>query len=334
MKNQSTHIQSTRGLLLLCLLVVGRTSAQDGQLSQYDAAPVVLNPALTGMYETADFRMSSSARSQWSSLSTSMLSTVFAYDMSFQRRHGLGSYINNYDMAGVMNTFQAGFAWAYNVSDKLADHTLSAGVNLGLIYKKVNDQELLWDLQYNDGFFDDDLPNGEIVQRWARWMPEVSLGVAYRSADRKKKVNPYGNFALFHITTPNESLTRTQDSPLHIRYMVNGGARIEASEQLTLEPMGIFMRQGADQQVHLSLLGELALASSVYRAMLGGSYRFGDAVVAHAGLKHKNSMYRFSYDVNVSPLRSYTNSNGAFELSIIYYATHSGRDRKTMGRMF
>ena len=45
-------------------------------------------------------------------------------------------------------------------------------------------------------------------------------------------------------------------------------------------------------------------------------------------------MYRFSYDVNVSPLRSYTNNNGAFEFSIVYYGTISGRSRRMTSSAF
>ena len=39
-------------------------------------------------------------------------------------------------------------------------------------------------LQYNNGYFDSDLPTGEIDQRMARWMPEVGLGLAYRSVEQ------------------------------------------------------------------------------------------------------------------------------------------------------
>lgn len=42
-----------------------------------------------------------------------------------------------------------------------AHHTLSVGLQLGMVYKKVNTQQLLWDEQYNDGYFDSDLPSGK-----------------------------------------------------------------------------------------------------------------------------------------------------------------------------
>src|SRR5690606_40184242 len=57
---------------------------------------------------------------------------------------------------------------AYNVSDKSAKHTLSVGTTLGLIYKKLNQQELVWDAQYDDGYFNTDLPSGEFFEKGAR----------------------------------------------------------------------------------------------------------------------------------------------------------------------
>jgi type IX secretion system PorP/SprF family membrane protein len=308
--------------------------AQDGQLSQYDAASVVLNPALTGMYENADFRMSSNVRSQWNSLSTNFLTTAFAYDVSVQRRFGFGSYLYNYNMAGIMNTFQFGLTGAYNVADPKANYTLSAGVTLGLIYKKVNDQQLVWDAQYDDGYFNSDLPSGEFLQRGARLMPDIAGGIAYRSTNVRKRVNPFGNFALFHVTTPDESILRTEESELHIRYMVNGGVRIKVIDPLILIPQGVYMRQGNDQLIHAGMLVEFNIGGSMYSVIGGASYRLDDAIVAQAGLKHKNAVYRFSYDVNTSPLRSYTNNNGAFEFSISYFGTHSGRERRLQSSTF
>jgi type IX secretion system PorP/SprF family membrane protein len=309
-------------------------SAQDGQISQYESSPVLLNPALTGMYENAEFRMACNVRSQWTSLSSNFLTTAFAYDMSFQKRFGAGMYLNNYNMAGIMNTFQVGASGAYNVFDPKGHHTLSAGVQLGLMYKKINDQQLVWDAQYSDGYFDTDLPSGESIQRGARLMPDVSLGIAYRSTNPRKSVKPFANFALFHVTTPDESILRTEKSDLPIRYSINGGLRVNINEQFVLIPQALAMRQGSDQQIHAGMMGEFVIGSTVYSALCGASYRWNDAIVAHVGMKHKNSGYRFSYDVNTSPLRSYSRSNGAFEFSIIYYGTHSGRERRLTSSAF
>lgn len=320
--------------LAIVLCIATGINAQDGQFSQFEANPVLLNPALTGMYDNADFRMTTAVRSQWSSLSSSFLTTAFAYDVAVQERYGFGTYINNYNMAGIVNTFQTGLTAAYNVSDSKADHTLSTGVNLGMIYKKVNDQQLVWDAQYDDGYFNTDLPSGEAFQRGSRLMPELSLGIAYRSTARNRMLNPFGNFAMFHVTTPDESIFRTVRSDLPIRYSVNGGVRVELVEGTYLIPQGLYMRQGNDQLINVGLLAEVNLMGSMYSIVGGAAYRLNDAIVAQIGLKHKSAVYRFSYDVNTSPLKAYTNRNGAFEFTVMYYGTHSGRERRMTSSAF
>lgn len=300
--------------------------AQDGQLSQFEMGAVMLNPALTGMFENAEFRMGANVRNQWGRLGSNFTTTNFAYENNVDQRYGFGSYLSNYNMAGIMNTFQFGVSGSYNVSEKSAKHTLSVGATLGLIYKKLNMQDLIWDAQYDDGHFNTDLPTGEYFERGARLMPEVALGVAYRSIERNRRVNPFGNFAMYHITTPDESIMRVVKTDLPIRYSVNGGARIMVSEQVFLIPQALYWRQAKAQLINVGVLAEVPILGSVYSAVGGGAYRFGDAAVVHLGIKHKSSVYRFSYDINTSPLKKYTNNHGAFEFSILYFGTHSGRD--------
>jgi type IX secretion system PorP/SprF family membrane protein len=327
-----TTMRTTR----ILLLVLGSGSlaaarAQDAHFSQYETAPVLLNPALTGMLNGNDFRMCSNVRSQWNRLSNNYMTMAFSYDLAMQERYGAGLYLSNYDMAGMMNTFEVGATGAYNVSQSKAKHTLSVGVKGGLIYKKVNDAELLFDQQYNDGYFDEDLPSGETLDRRARLMPEIALGLAYRSIDPARRLNPFAGFSAFHLTTPDESIFRYVKSDLPIRWTAMGGVGIRVNDQLRLTPSALFMLQGADREINGGLLGECDLGGSAYSVMLGASCRLNDAVIGHVGLRHKNSAFRLSYDVNTSPLSEYTNHMGAFEFSFSYTGAHSGRDRRTKG---
>jgi len=165
-------------------------------------------------------------------------------------------------------------------------------------------------------------------------MPDVSAGIAYRSTNSRKSVNPFGNFAMFHVTTPDESVLRTTKSDLPIRFSVNAGARVEVATGIFVIPVGLYMRQGNDQQINAGMMSEIGIAGTPYSAVVGCSYRVRDAVIAQVGLKHSNAAFRFSYDINVSPLRNYTRKNGAFEFSILYYGSHSGRTRRVTSSAF
>lgn len=320
--------------LALATLAMSAARAQDAHFSQYDAAAIMLNPAHTGMFENNDFRVGSNLRNQWGRLGANFLTTAFAVDVSMQEKYGFGAYLNNYNMAGIVNTFQTGVTAGYNVSKPKARHTLSAGVNLGLIYKKVNDSKLVWDAQYDRDHFNSDLPSGEDFRKAGRWMPDIGVGMAYRSKDPNRTVNPFANFALFHVTMPDESIFREEKSRLPMRWSVNGGARITIAEGTDLMPQALYMRQGPDQQIQAGMLGQMSFWNNVYSVVAGASYRWHDAIIAQAGIKHGNTVYRISYDVNVSSLKQYTRSNGALEFSIVYYGTLSGRSRRVTSSAF
>ncbi len=328
MKTMKTMTIKT--LLAALALVPVAIRAQDAHLAQYDAAPVLLNPALAGMFEQSDFRLSSNVRSQWNRLQNNYLTTAFSYDAQFNNQWGVGAYLNNYDQASMMNTFEVGGSGAYNVSGKGAKHTLSVGVKAGMTYKKVNDGDMIFDAQYNGTYFDQALPTGEQMEKRHRMMPELGLGMAYRSINGMKTVNPFFNFAVFHITQPDESIFRTEKQALPMRWSVNGGAFVEVNEEFEVVPMALFMVQGKNREINAGAMTGYNIGGAAYTVLAGGSYRVGDAVVAQAGLKHRSNIFRISYDINVSPLRQFTNSMGAFEFSFTYTGTHSGRERRRL----
>ncbi len=43
-----------------------------------------------------------------------------------------------------------------------------------------------------------------------------------------------------------------------------------------------------------------------------------DAVMIHIGVKYRDFIYRFSYDINFSALSAVTGGRGGFEFSLVY----------------
>ena len=56
--------------------------------------------------------------------------------------------------------------------------------------------------------------------------------------------------------------------------------------------------------------------STVFYA--GSWYRFGDALIPYVGLEFGRFRLGATYDVNLSKLRTASNSRGGFEVSLIY----------------
>ncbi len=312
----------TTSICLLTIVLIalsGRTFGQDAQLSQYSAAPIVFNPANTGMLKFTDMRIAAVYRSQWNSLATSINTFGVSFDMAAADRWGFGGVFLNTDAANVITSSNFLVSGAYQITNpNQTKYILSTGVQLGILYKRVNTNGLIFDAQYDGFIFDGDLPTQESFDRTTRFMIDANVGISYKSTDRTKRVNPFGDLALFHVTMPNEAFIGEADSKLPIRWMANAGARIEVNRQFLLDPSVIYMRQRSASQFLISAIGHYELQGTPYQVIGGLGYRTEDAVIIHAGIRHNSNIFRISYDINTSGLSAYSQNRGALEFTVIY----------------
>lgn len=315
-------------IFIVCFVVLSGMQvlfAQDPHYSQYDASPLVLNPAMTGTFGTPQkSRVAMQYRSQWGPLGGRIATSSLMYDMVSQNRWGIGGYMLDYDAPGNFNALSIVLSGSYKISLAAQDkQILTVGLQAGIINK--NNKDLVFDNQYSNGNFDPDLPSGESYRKYSIIMPEVNMGIAYKQVDKAKKVNPYGGFSIFHITHPKEKFFETSpDSRLPLRFALNGGAAISINQKITVDPNFLWMKQQKANNIILGVRGAYdlkngssALSNSV--AFMGGvSYRLQDAIIADLGVKYKNFYYKFSYDFTISSLKSYNSGKGALELAVVY----------------
>src|SRR5690554_7441943 len=85
-------------ILIILISAIGlslSTRAQDAHLSMYDAAPLFLNPALTGVVD-GDFRLHGQYRTQWKSVNYKpYTSYLLSFDMPF-KKWGFGVQVNQF----------------------------------------------------------------------------------------------------------------------------------------------------------------------------------------------------------------------------------------------
>lgn len=304
-------------LLLTGVALTGR--AQDNQISQPDASPVMFNPANTGMLKYTDLRISALYRSQWSSLSTSFNTFAMSFDMAYQDRWGFGAVFVNSDEANVISTSNFLLSGGYQVSDpNQTKYVLTAGLQLGFIYKRINSNNMIFDSQFDGYNFDGELPSFEQFDKHARMMIDGNIGVSFKSTDRTKKINPFADLAVFHVTSPNESFIGEKKSKLPVKFMGNLGARMSLNRELYIEPAVTFWKQRESQQFLINTMAYYEVRGTPYQILGGLGYRTADAAIVHAGVRHNANIFRISYDVNVSDLSAYSNNRGALEFTVIY----------------
>src|ERR1041385_7187272 len=98
-------------ILAGCLAASTAYAQEDYHLSQMEAAPLYLNPAMTGMFcgEKGDYRISSDYRSQWTSLGIKPFSTAYlSYDMPVRKINHMRRTNNKWGVGGYLIDNKAG----------------------------------------------------------------------------------------------------------------------------------------------------------------------------------------------------------------------------------
>lgn len=309
------------------LFPAGLSAQVDFHLAQYDMAPQYLNPALTGMYcgERGDYRVTSNYRSQWRALGSKPFSTIaIGYDMPLEKysdRWGVGGYIiNNKAGAGNFSTMNAIASGAYNIMDGTDKHYMTAGLQMGLLYKTYDPASYTFDVQYSSslGTFDSSLPNEEdgTLSKNSLFRFDANLGIFYKYKDAEKKASPSVGFSVYHLTKPNEAFTGNK-SHLPMRFVFHTACDIRINDDFTVTPRILYMNQAKAYEANGGFLLFYKIRKSTLDALAGVDYRHKDAIVAHIGFRQDQHYFRFSYDINTSYLNNYTNGRGAWEFSLI-----------------
>lgn len=315
---------------LLCLLSFfppfGGTKGfcQDFHLSQYDAATFYMNPALTGKF-AGDHRAHLHYRNQWASLNIKpFITTAISYDKPSGKNSGFGIMLLN-DRAGLgsYNVLNLLLSGSYDLSLFInKPHRIAAGVHAGFISKSVNMDNLYFHNQYSSsggGIFNTSLASGEesFLSGKNVFLPEINAGILYYYSSVKSRLNPFAGFSAFHLTSPQESFYGVRNK-LPRRYLFHVGLRINITGNLQLFPKFLIMRQVNAGENDYGMDLNYYLPSSRTWIIAGIMYRNRDALSAVTGVRYGKFLYRFSYDINVSTLKEYSNGRGAYEFSVTW----------------
>ncbi len=309
------------------LLLVGTTiKAQDFHLSMYDAGPLFLNPALTGVVD-ANFRVHAQYRNQWRFLAFKPYSTALLSMDAPKGKWGFGGQILNM-RAGVgnYNVLQGLLSLSYAVPlDKNKFNNVSFGIQAGATQKRVEIGLYTFDNQYNTtngGYFDQTQSSGETFNRQSFVTEQVNAGILYFNSKQQSRLNPFLGYSVFNLTNQRETYYQTNNK-LPIRHYVHGGVRINVTELFYVLPKVLLMMQkNAAEQLYSVDIGYFFKEQEVY-LLAGANYRSKDAAVIYIGAKKNNYIAKIAYDANTSSLKDASKYRGAFELSFTYMGKKS-----------
>lgn len=307
--------------IVLLSFISNQATSQDAHLSMYDAAPLFLNPSLTGVLD-GDYRLHAQYRTQWKAVNFKPYTSILAsFDMPI-KKWSFGLQLNNFRAGyGNFNVFNGLLSTSYNTAiDKNKNHLLSFGVQAGAMQKTVEYQLLTFNNQYNlnnGGEFDQSFSSQEDFNGQSLIVPVANAGAMYYYTKQQARLNPFVGFSVFNLLTPKESLFG-QDNRLPMRYYLHVGTRVNITELLYVIPKVLIMNQGKfNEQTYAAEVGYFMKGSEFY--LLGGLiYRNKDAMVATVGFKKEGFTMKLGYDINVSSLTTSSSGRGGFELSLTY----------------
>jgi type IX secretion system PorP/SprF family membrane protein len=312
-------------LLFFCGSLQG-VLAQDFHLSMYDAAPLFLNPAMTGLIE-GKIRAHAHYRNQWGSVASRPFNTsLISLDMP-SGKWGFGGQISNErGGSGNYNILQLVGSAAYSIPiDKSAYHNLSFGLQAGFNQKRVEYQLLTFESQWttnNGGTFDRSVPSNETFQGSSFFTEAVNFGFLYFYGKQQTRLNPFVGASGFNLTRPRDSFLGG-DARLPRRYYFHGGARLNVSEIFYLIPKVLVYTQAGIVQQTYALDAGYFFKGEKFFVLAGYILRPNDASILYGGLKKENYIVKISYDFNTSSLRTTTKTRGAYEISLTWLGKKS-----------
>lgn len=346
----------TGKIISLAILVLALSSdvrSQDLHFSQYEQIPLLLNPALTGIYK-GDVRAFMNYKEQWSSIENGKYETFLgSLDMKVLKEKKKGGFISEGDFLAAGLVLYSDKT-AYNAlkktkislslsSNKIISsrHSLTAGLQTGYTQKKYDDSQLTWNNQFNGYNFDPNLESGESSEASSTYM-DVSAGLLWRYRVAPGMVLNLG-VAGFHLNKPQNSISIDNSDDLSRKLIVHAKTwvKLKKNPQISIMPNLLFARQGTQMEtsagsyVRYQLKNKIASSAINNEAILVGvNYRLKDAAVVTVLYEYHEYQLGLSYDINTSELNEVSKGLGGFELSLRYIgADLFGRKTEQIGPM-
>ncbi|MBS1590475.1 MAG: PorP/SprF family type IX secretion system membrane protein, partial [Bacteroidetes bacterium] len=314
----------TRATLIAAMALSFQSAqAQDVHFTQFNAAPLIVNPAFTGGF-SGQWRAAAIYRNQWRSVTAPFVTYGASFDapvvndLTHDDFLAVGVQLYN-DRAGDGNltNFSGLASVAYHkfLGEKL-DKTLSVGLQGGYTQKSIDLSRLYFGDEFNGGVFQQGT-SGEYpgLNNKVNYFT-VNAGISWAHSVSDRFGYTLGAAAM-NLNQPQESFQkkRNADVGLGIRYAAQLGVIGYVSDKFSLRPAVLYQSQAtatelvAGNEFHL-IVGDDEYRSIATAVFLGGYIRSNDAMMITAGMEWKGLRFGVSYDYNTSALKAASNGNG------------------------
>jgi type IX secretion system PorP/SprF family membrane protein len=312
-------------LITVSLFIIQKGNTQDLHFSQFFNNPLLTNPANTGFIPDADYRLGASYRNQYSNIMSVPYQTmsIFGDAQAFRNKIetgwlGLGGVILR-DVAGSgsLTSTKIYASIAYHQELGLSS-LLTAGFNVGWANKRIDQSKLTYPDQFDGKFFDGGLPTEVVLQNNNISYFDLQVGMNYAYFPTQD-VYINAGYSIQHVNQPKETFFEdAQADKISMRHIAFINGLFKVAENVIINPNIFYTTQAGASEFQLGLNAAYNLSEHGEKQIIGGLYyRYKDAVIPMIGLEINNVRFTFSYDVTISSLKNFNNSNGASEFNVL-----------------
>lgn len=321
-------------IFIVCLVLFAFSGfGQDVHFSQFYRVPLMVNPALTGVFP-GDHRGMLIFRDQWAGIAP-FKTYGLAYDAAILRnklnRKYLGVGLMAFkDEAGDtrLNTTQVNISVSSVIMINQKQN-ISAGIQGGFAQRSIDAEALQWGAEYEENIgYQAGTGSSINYENYSYGDFSAGLSWSYSSSETNMSSNDQlranAGIALYHLNQPAQLF---DEEDLHMQIVVHANASIGIKgTNLGLTPSVLYLSQGPlkeinfggllrytlkEQSKHTGLLKETTLYAGSY-------YRLGDALIPTLIFEMASYSIGCSYDLNTSSFKEATGGKGGFELSLRY----------------
>ena len=319
----------------LFVLLSFSSMAQDPAFSQFFASPLTLNPALTGKFNGI-VRVAGNYRNQWPSINNAFVTSTVSVDGGILKNRlpesdvwGLGLMaMSDKSANGILVSNYISLSTSYHKAlDEDGLHQIGVGFQGTYANKRLDGTKLNFEdeLDQQGGWT---IPSQETIDGHQVNLSyfDMNAGILYNGSTTGAD-NYYLGASVYHINRPQESFTGNSTYTLHPRFTVHGGGSFPLSSNSNpnyIHFSGLFSQQANARDIMLGGAWSVNVNNSETDPInfyAGSWLRFSnltDAIIPYVGLDFGSFSLGLTYDINVSSLKSASETVGGIEVSLIY----------------
>jgi type IX secretion system PorP/SprF family membrane protein len=314
-------IKYTCGLILMTF--AQNALAQDIHFSQFFEAPLLRNPSLAGIF-TGDVRVQAVYRDQWNSVTnaykTGSLNAEYKLPIGKSDDFITAGLQILYDKAGTVAWTSAHILPALNYHKSLSNTVnryLSVGFMAGIVQRSIDRSKITTNSLY------DGLGDGENFPANQYSYFDGAVGMSFNTQlNENEENNLFVGLAYHHFNRPKNSFYGNGAIELEPKIVASAGLRFAVTPASYLTIQSDHSRQGDYQETLAGALYGVKLGGDLDKPLYtvhGGAFlRLNDALIPVLKLDYHPFAVSFSYDVNISKLKTSSYGRGGFELGISY----------------